>query len=101
MNAHTMPNLARTIDFLREAARAPSTEWPSFSRGLPSLPRVGVEGGTHAMTLAALSRSLVKALPDVKQEADAGMRAVLGGLADVLQAEFNARYEPPYYIEKD
>lgn len=100
MNAHLMPNLARNIEFLREAARAPSTEWPTFVRALRELPRVGVEGGTAAMALAAMARNLIRILPEMSLEADAEARVTLKGLADVLQHEFNARYVPPYYAKE-
>ncbi len=101
MNAHLMPNLSRTIEFLRDAARAPSTEWPSFVKALPSIPKVGLEAGEPAMALAASARSIVRQLPFVQMEADADMRATIKALADVLQHEFNRRYEPPYYADKD
>jgi hypothetical protein len=101
MNAKLLPALARTIEFLREASRAPSTDWPSCALALPSIPRVGVEAGEVAMALAASARSIVRQLPRIPLEADAEMRATLKGLADVLQHEFNRRYEPPYYADRD
>ena len=97
---HLMPNLQRTIEFLRNAARAPSTEWPSYVKAMKELPRVNVEGGVAAMALASSARAIVRQLIEVKPEADAEMRRVLKALADVLQIEFDARFEPPHYIEK-
>lgn len=97
MSAHLMPALARNIEFLREAARAPVSGWPSFERALRELPRVGVESGTAAMALAAMARNFIRQLPELRPEAEEQIRATLNGLADVLSHEFAARYEPPYY----
>ena len=101
MNAHLMPSLARTIDFLREAARAPASDWPSYPRALRELPHVGVEGGTAAMVIAAHSRTLVKQLPEMQGDAEGPARRLMLALADVLQCQFDARYEPPYYARPE
>lgn len=101
MSAHLMPNLARNIQFLRDCARAPSNEWPSYEKALRELPRVGVEGGDAAMWLCASVRSFIKNLANFRPESEASQRQVMLDLSDILQCEFNARYQPPYYLKAD
>lgn len=100
MNAKLLPGLERTIGFLRDAARAPMTDWPSYVLALPTIPKVGIEAGNSAMVMAMHARSFIKLLPDFAPEADAEARAWLRATADLLQHEFSARYVPPYYVEK-
>lgn len=97
---HLMPNLQRTIQFLRDAARAPSTDWPSYVKALKELPRVSYEGGEAAMSLASSARAIVRQLIEIRPEGDAEMRRVLKALADVLQIEFDARFVPPHYVDR-
>jgi hypothetical protein len=101
MSAQLMPSLARTIEFVRTTARADVARWASAARDLKTLPLVGVDSGVCAMALAASARTMITQLPDLRPGGEAAARTLLLALADVLQAEFDARFVPPYYVDKD
>jgi hypothetical protein len=101
MSGSSLPPLVRTIEFLRDAARAPMTEWASFARAVDELPRVFTsEAGDVAAALASSARGILRQIPRVEQEADAEMRQLLKSLADVMQHQQNAHGAKPHYIEK-
>lgn len=101
MSAKLLPELERTIQFLRDCARASVSEWPSYEKALRDVPKVGIAAGDGAMWLAASARVFVKNLGNFRAESEAAQRAVLLHMADILQHEFNARYVPPYYLKAE
>lgn len=99
---HSLPPLPRTIELLRDVARAPSMNWPAFVREVAELPKVTIpEAGAAAALLAWQVAAIVKQTVQVVPEAESAMRMLLTHLADVLQFELNARGQKAHWADKD
>jgi len=98
----SLPPLPAAIQFLRDVARAPSTEWDIAVKRVDALKVVVIgEAGSAAALLALQIKPLVRQLVQVVPEAEAAMRALLAHLADALQMELNARGTRPFYADRD
>lgn len=96
-----LPPLMAAIQFLRDAARAPGTDWPDFVRKVDALdkPHIG-DAGACAAILFLQIKPLVKQLTQIEPEADAEMRVLLKSFADVLQHQQNAHGAKPHYADR-
>lgn len=94
----TLPVAQQAIDLLRAAARAPATEWERFLRQADDLPRCSIpEAGAACAMLVLQVKPLMKQMAQIVPEAEEAMRRTLTALADVLQVEFNARFQPAWH----
>jgi hypothetical protein len=98
----SLPPLPAVIQFLRDVARAPATQWEAAARAADTLKPVPIgEAGAAAALLALQVKPLVKQLTQVVPLAEAPLRMVLANLADALQMEFNERGYQPFHADRD
>jgi len=94
----TLPVTQQAIDLLRAAARAPSTNWETFIRQADQLPIAPIsDAGAAAALLTMQVKPIMRQTVQVVPEAEEPMRRLLLALADALQVEFGARFQPAWH----